>query len=112
MSDLITQRVVAFASAARTATDTSAQITLPSSAQSIAIAMETTAYSTGTFTAKIQHSLDGAQWEDVTGATTGAIGATGLKTGAASIPVLPLVRVVLTGASTPSATQRVFIVYR
>jgi hypothetical protein len=111
MSDVAEKRIEHFASAARTATATSAQISIPGDATSIGIAMETTAFTSGTFTAKIQHSLSGDKWEDLAGATTGAIGAVGLKTGFASATALPLLRVVLTGATTPIATQSVYIVY-
>ena len=111
MAAVVEKRIQAFASAARTATDTSNQFTIPGDAIHVGIAMDTTAYTSGTFTAKLQHSLDGVNWEDVGGATTGAISATGLKTAFASAQVLPLVRVVLTGATTPSATQSVYVIY-
>jgi len=111
MSDVSEKRIESFASAARTATATSNQVSIPGDATSIGIAMETSAFTSGTFTAKLQHSLSGDQWEDLAGATTGAIGAVGLKTGFASASALPLLRVVLTGASTPVATQSVYIIY-
>jgi len=111
MADVAEKRIEVFASAARTATATSNPVSVPGDAVNIGIAMETTAFTSGTFTAKIQHSLSGSQWEDLAGATTGAIGATGLKTGFASATALPMLRVVLTGASTPSATQSVCIVF-
>jgi hypothetical protein len=111
MSDVAEKRIEAFASAARTATATSNLISIPGDATSIGIAMETTAYTSGNFTAKIQHSLSGDQWEDLAGATTGAISATGLKTATSTATALPLLRVVLTGATTPVATQSVYIIY-
>lgn len=111
MSDVAEKRKEVFASAARTATDTSSQFTIPGDAVNIGIAMETTAYTSGNFTAKIQHSLTGDKWEDLAGATTGAISAVGLKTAFASATALPLLRVVLTGATTPSATQSVCVVW-
>lgn len=111
MADIAEKRVQVFASAARTATATSEPVSIPGDAVNIGIAMETTAYTSGNFTAKIQHSLTGAQWEDLAGATTGAISAVGLKTAFASASALPLLRVVLTGATTPSATQSVCIVF-
>jgi hypothetical protein len=40
-----------------------------------------------------------------------AIAATGVEVKAATSPVLPMLRVVLTGATTPVATQSVYIVY-
>lgn len=111
MADIAEKRVQVFASSARAATATSEPVSIPGDAVNIGIAMETTAYTSGNFTAKIQHSLTGAQWEDLAGATTGAISAVGLKTAFASASALPLLRVVLTGATTPSATQSVCIVF-
>ena len=111
MSNVVEKRIEAFASAARTATATSAAFLLSHDATDIGICIATTAFTSGTFTAKIQHSLDGVAWEDLTGATSTAIAATGQETKFASVPCLPKVRVVLTGATTPVATQSVFIVY-
>jgi len=111
MSNIIEKRQEMFASAARTATATSEPISLPGNATDIAIAIETTAFTSGTFTAKIQHSLSGVKWLDLPGATSSAVAAVGLEVEHATDACLPLVRVVLTGASTPVATQSVYIVY-
>lgn len=111
MADIAEKRKEALESSARTASENSSSINLPGDAVNIGIAMSTSAYTSGTFTAKIQHSLDGSVWEDLAGATTGAISATGLKTAFATASCLPIVRVVLTGATTPIATNQVFIIY-
>ena len=100
-----------FASAARTASATSAAVNIPGDATDIAIAIETTAFTSGTFTAKIQHSLNGNKWLDLPGATSSAVAAVGLEVEHATDACLPMLRVVLTGASTPVATQSVYIVY-
>ena len=111
MSNVIEKRQVVLASAARTATATSNSFQLSHDATDIAICITTTAFTSGTFTAKLQHSLDGVAWEDVAGAVSPAVAATGQVTDYATAAVLPMVRVVLTGASTPVATQAVTIVY-
>jgi len=111
MSTVAEKRIEVFASAARTATDTSVSYTLPGDATSIGICIDTSAFTSGTFTAKIQHSLNGSRWVDLAGATSTAIAATGVEVKFASADCLPLVRVVLTGATTPVATQSVAIVY-
>lgn len=111
MSNVIEKRILALASAARTATATSSSFQLSHDATDIAICISTTAFTSGTFTAKLQHSLDGVAWEDVAGAVSPAVAATGQVTDYATAAVLPMVRVVLTGASTPVATQSVYIVY-
>lgn len=111
MANVVEKRVEVFASAARTATDTSAPISLPGDAENIGICIDTSVYVSGTFTAKIQHSLNGSRWVDLAGATSSAIGATGVEVAFASTACLPLIRVVLTGASTPSATQSVAVVF-
>lgn len=108
---VVEKRIIALGSAARTVTETSKPFSLPGDATNVGIAINTTAFTSGTFTAKLQHSLDGATWLDVAGAVSSAVGGTGLEVDFASTAVLPLVRVVLTGASTPSATQSVAIVY-
>jgi hypothetical protein len=108
---VVEKRIEVFASAARTATATSGTYSIPGDADHVCIAIETTAFTSGTFTAKIQQSLTGNEWVDVAGATTTAIAATGVEVKAATSPVLPMLRVVLTGASTPVATQSVSIVY-
>lgn len=111
MSNVAEKRIEVFASAARTATATSTQVSIPSDATDIGIAIETTAFTSGTFTAKIQHSLSGDKWVDLAGATSTAIAATGVEVKFASTACLPLLRVVLTGATTPVATQSVYIIY-
>lgn len=111
MAGVMEKRKEVFASAARTATATSEPFSLPGDATDIAITMETTAFTSGTFTAKIQHSLTGDKWLDLPGATTSAVGAVGLEVEHASEACLPLLRVVLTGATTPSATQSVCVVW-
>lgn len=111
MSGVSEKRKVAFVSAARTATATSNHISLPGDAINVGIAVDTSAFTSGTFTAKIQHSLDGVRWVDLAGATTTAIGAVSVEVKYASTACLGLLRVVLTGASTPVATQSVFVVY-
>ena len=111
MSDIAEKRIEVFASAARSATATSAPVSLPGDAVNIGIAIDTSAYTSGNFTAKIQHSLNGSRWVDLAGATSTAIAATGVEVKFASVTCLPLVRVVITGASTPVATQSVAIVY-
>ena len=108
---VIEKRIEVFASAARTASATSGGFHLPGDADHVCIAIETTAFTSGTFTAKLQQSLSGDKWVDVAGATSTAIAATGVEVKAATSPVLPMLRVVLTGASTPIATQAVYIVY-
>jgi hypothetical protein len=111
MSNVAEKRQIVLASAARTATATSSAIQLSSDATDVGICVVTTAFTSGTFTAKLQHSLDGVKWEDVPGAVSSAIGAVGQETDFASTAVLPMVRVVLTGASTPIATQYVAVIY-
>ena len=111
MSNVAEKRQLALSSAARTATATSDSFQLSSDATDVGIAIDTSAFTSGTFTAKLQHSLDGSRWTDVAGAASSAVGATGMQVAFASTAVLPMVRVVLTGASTPSATQSVYIVY-
>ena len=111
MSDVIEKRLLVLASAARTVTATSKSFQLSSDATDIAICISTTAFTEGTFTAKLQHSLDGVAWEDVAGAVSPAVAATGQVTDYATVAVLPMVRVVLTAADTPVQTQSVFIVY-
>jgi len=111
MSNVVEKRQVVLASAARTATATSDAIDLPGDAISVGIAIQTSAFTSGTFTAKLQHSLDGSVWLDVAGAVSSAVAATGMEIDFASTAVLPKLRVVLTGASTPIATQVVYIVY-
>ena len=105
------KRIEVFASAARSATATSAKLSIPGDAINVGIAIETTAFTSGTFTAKIQESLSGDKWVDLAGATSTAIGAVGVEVKFATKPCLPLLRVVLTGATTPIATQSVYIVY-
>lgn len=108
---VIEKRIEVFASEARTASATSSSVSIPGDADHVCIVIETTAFTSGTFTAKLQQSLSGSIWVDVAGATSTAIAATGVEVKAATSPVLPLLRVVLTGASTPIATQSVYIVY-
>lgn len=111
MASVMEKRKEVFASAARTATATSASFSLPGDATDIAIAMETTAFTSGTFAAKIQHSLTGDKWLDLPGADTSTVGGVGLVVEHATEACLPLLRVVLTGATTPVATQSVSVVY-
>jgi len=111
MAGVMEKRIEVFASAARSATATSTPFTLPGDAIDIAIAIDTSAYTSGTFTAKIQHSLNGSRWLDLPGATSSAVAAVGLEVEHATEACLPLVRVVLTGATTPVATQSVAIIY-
>lgn len=111
MGSVVEKRIEVFSSAARTATATSEQRSIPGDATDIGICIDTSAFTSGTFTAKIQHSLNGSRWVDLAGATSTAIAATGVEVKFASEACLPLVRVVLTGASTPIATQSVAIVY-
>ena len=111
MSSVVEKRQVLLDSTARTATATSSSTTLPGDAINVGICINTTAFTSGTFTAKLQHSLDGVNWTDVTGAASSAIAETGMEVAFASISVLPLVRAVLTGASTPIATQSVLLIY-
>ena len=111
MGDIVSKRIEFFASAARTATATSEPKSLPTDATDIGIAIDTSAFTSGTFTAKVQHSLNGSRWVDLAGAVSTAIAATGIEVKFASAACLPLIRVVLTGASTPVATQSVAVVY-
>ena len=111
MSGVAEKNREVFASAARTATATSARFSLPSDAINVGICIDTSAYTSGTFTAKIQHSLDGSRWVDLAGATSTAIAATGIEVKFASETCLPLLQVVLTGATTPVATQSVYVIY-
>lgn len=111
MSNVAEKRIEVFASAARTATATSNQFSIPGDATDIGICIDTSAYTSGNFTAKIQHSLNGSRWVDLAGAASTAIAATGVEVKFASAACLPLLRVVITGASTPVATQSVAVVY-
>lgn len=111
MANVAEKRVEVFASAARSATATSEPFTIPGDATDVGICIDTSAFTSGTFTAKIQHSLNGARWVDLAGATSTAIAATGVEVKFASAACLPLIRVVLTGATTPVATQSVAVVY-
>jgi len=112
MGDVIGKKIELLASAARTATVTSAAKALPSNAKDVGILMVTTAYTSGNFTAKLQSSWDGGtNWTDVAGATTGAISATGQKFAISTENCGPLVRTVNTGATTPIATNQVFVVF-
>ena len=77
MSDCIGHKIELLPSAARTATATGLGVALPPDAKDIGILMITTAFTSGTFTAKLQTSWDGSTWTDLTTATTAAIGATG-----------------------------------
>jgi len=112
MSDVVGNKIPLLVSAARTATATSASITLPSNAKDVGIIMHTTADTgSGTFTAKLQTSADGTTWSDVAGATTGAITATGADYAFATTNCFSLIRCVLTEAGTAVATQSVDVVY-
>lgn len=107
---VVEKRITPFLLEARTASATSGTYSLPSDADHVGIAVETTAYTSGTFVAKIQHSLTGEQWVDVAGATTTG-NAVGMTVGFASTAIMPMIRVVLTGATTPIATQIVSVIY-
>lgn len=112
MSDVSGRSQELLASTARTATETSSAVSLPTDAKGVGILMNTTAYTSGNFTAKLQTSYDGGtNWSDVTTATTGAISATGSVAKYATIPCGSMVRCVLTGATTPVATQEVHVIY-
>ena len=111
MANSVGKKIQLLASAARTATETSNAKSLPEGATDVGILMNTTAYTSGNFTAKLQTSSDGVNWTDVTTATTAAISATGQAYAFATVNCLSQVRAVLTGASTPSATQEVFVIF-
>jgi hypothetical protein len=112
MADVVGKQEELLASAARTATTTSAQKGISNRAKDIGIKMITTAYTSGTFTAKLQSSWDGGTtWADVAGATTSAVNSTGVEVGFATANCSSLVRAVVTGATTPSATNQVFVIF-
>ena len=112
MSNVSGRKQELLPSAARTATATSDSVGLPLDATGIGILMVTSAYTSGTFTAKLQTSYDGGStWLDVTTATTSAVAATGFEAKYATIPCGPIVRCVNTGATTPVATNQVFVIY-
>jgi hypothetical protein len=112
MANATTKMIELLPSAARTATATGEAKALPDGAQDVGILMITTAFTSGTFTAKLQTSFDGTNWTDVTTATTAAIGATGQAYAYATVNVGSYVRAVNTGASTPVATNQVFVIFR
>lgn len=113
MANATTKLLELLPSAARTATATGAAKSTPADAQDIGILMLTSAHTSGNFTAKLQTSFDGgSSWTDVTTATTGAVSATGQAYAFATVNVGSLVRCVNTGASTPSATNQVFLIFR
>jgi hypothetical protein len=111
MSNVAGKKIRLLESAARTATETSTHIALPNNAKCIGIVMNTTAYTSGNFTAKLQTSSDGTNWTDITTATTAAVAATGQDYAFATVDCFSLVRCVLTGATTPVATQSVDVVF-
>lgn len=112
MGDVVGKKIELLASAARTATATGEGKALPSNAKDVGILMVTTAYTSGNFTAKLQSSWDGGtNWTDVAGATTGAISATGAKFAMSTENCGPLIRCVNTGATTPIATNQVFVIF-
>ena len=112
MGNVVGKKIELLASAARTATATSNGFALPSNAKDVGILMLTTAAASGDFTAKLQSSWDGGtNWTDVAGATTGAISATRAKFAISTEDCGPLVRCVNTGASTPNATNQVFVIF-
>ena len=111
MGDIVEKREIMLTSAARTATVTTEPRSLPGDATDIGICIDTSAFTSGTFTAKIQHSLNGSRWVDLAGAVSTAIAATGVEVKFATEACLPLIRVVLTGASTPVATQSVAVIF-
>jgi hypothetical protein len=112
MSNCVGKKKEILASAARTVTTTGVAFSLPEGATDVGILMNTSAdASAGTFTAKLQTSSDGSVWTDVAGATTSAVTAVGQDFGFATAHCLSLVRCVLTAASTPSATQKVFVIF-
>ena len=108
MASSVGKKIELLASAARTATENSDVRSLPEGATEVGILMNTTAYTSGNFTAKLQTSSDGTNWTDVTAATTGA---TGQAYAFATANCLSQVRCVITGASTPVATQQVFVIF-
>ena len=73
MANVVEKKKELLASAARTATTTGEPVSIPGDATDIGILMNTTAYTSGNFTAKLQTSSDGTNWTDVTTATTGAV---------------------------------------
>jgi len=113
MSNVSGRKKELLASAARTVTTVGNPISLPLDAKDIGIMLEVTAdASAGTFTAKLETSFDGgANWMDVTTATSGAISAVGVTAKYATIPCGPLVRATLTAASSPVQTQAVYVIY-
>ena len=112
MSDVSGRSIELLPSAARTATATGVAVAIPLDAKGIGILMITSAFTSGTFTAKLQTSYDGGTtWLDVTTAVTAAVGAVGFSAKYATIPCGPLVRCVNTGATTPVATNQVFVIY-
>jgi len=111
MASVASKRKEALASTARTASENSLPISLPPDATDIGIVIKTTAFTSGTFTAQLQTSFDGTTWLDVAGAVSTAIAATGEEHKFASAPCLAMVRIELVGATTPVATNEVFIVY-
>lgn len=96
------------------ATDTAtngAALQLPTQAHNKFLVMEVTSRTDGTFTPKVQHSMDGSVWEDLVAGS--GISANGIES--VAFPVtgnLPYVRAVVTSASTTSgATIEAFFTH-
>ena len=106
---VVEKRILALASTARTASETSGTFSLPGDADHVGLASDTTAYTSGSLAIQLQHSLDGVNWVDVPGAT-GTSGVVGVVVNFATKPVLPMLRVVATETAI-IATQSVYIIY-